>query len=166
MNNLNIFAATTTSGISVEFLAGVGGLGWLLTVYCLWDKFDSKKDKAIHLVTDIVNATFAVITLVAAVSLAISLSITLPDAISNRVAKEIRDSAPAKSPEIPPVVVSLTLADELFKLSRARKLDDTSLNEVLRRQLKGLSYAEGSLSVVVGSNQFRISKNLVGNVTR
>jgi hypothetical protein len=59
-------------------------------VYCLWDKFDAKKDKVVHLVSDVINATFAVVTEVAAVSIAANLSIRLPNVISNRLAGEIQ----------------------------------------------------------------------------
>src|SRR6266699_2005589 len=109
---MNVIATTLTSGVSFKLLAGVGFIGWLLTVYCLWDKFDPKKDKLIHLVSDITNATFAVITLVAAVSIAVNLSITLPEVISNRLVGEIYHAIDTKpGAAVPPPTV--TFADEI-----------------------------------------------------
>ena len=71
-------------GKEFTLLAGVTGIGWILTIYCIWDKFDRNKDKKVYLVKDIVNATFASITLLAAVTISINLSLRLPDLIIKR----------------------------------------------------------------------------------
>lgn len=156
MNTMNIVATTLTSGFSSELLACVGGIGWLLTVYCLWDKFDPKTDKKIHLVSDIVNATFAVVTLVAAVSIAVNLAITLPG-----LSADIRRGAAKSETRNPPP----TLAEEILSLNRTGKLNNDSLNEVLRRQFRGLSPYEGSIVLKIGDNRsIKISRNLEGNV--
>jgi hypothetical protein len=155
MNSTPVLVALLNLGTSFEFLATVGSIGWLLTVYCLIDKFDKKKDKLIHLLSDIVNATFAVITLVAAISIAVNLSIRLPDVIVGRVAQEIRKATP------PP---SLTLAEEIIKLNRAGKLDNASLTDVLQRQFKGLKQSDSSLIVIVDGRRFRIINDFRGTL--
>lgn len=65
-------------------VAVVTGIGWLLTVYCLIDRFDRKKDKHfIHITKDIINATFASIVVVAAVSIAFNVTIWLPEFLTD-----------------------------------------------------------------------------------
>lgn len=160
---MKLLATTLNSGVSFNFLAGVGSIGWLLTVYCIWDKFDSKKDKVIHLLSDIVNATFAVITVVAAVSIAVNFSIRLPDIISNRLAGDIRRAAGSKTAEVPPPA-AVTLGDEIARLSRSGKLNNASLSEVLRRQFKGISFTDGVLYLRIDNQRLEITKNFEGLV--
>ena len=154
-----MIAQALSSGTSIQFLAGVGGIGWLLTIYCLWDKFDPKKDKAIHLLSDIVNATFTVITLVAAVSIALNFSVRLPDLITNRVVGEVRQIIP--KPEAPPA----TLAQEIIKLNKEGRLTNASLTEVLQRQFKGLSYYESRIILKLDQRQVIIGPKFEGVLT-
>ena len=157
MKGIYALATTLNYGTSMAFLATVGSIGWALTVYCLVDKFDRKKDKLIHLMSDIVNATFAAITLVAAVAVAVNLSIRLPDVISVRLAQDIHNLAPTKLTTVQPAPA--TLADEILLLSREKKLTDASLTAVLQRQFKGISYYEGGLILKGDNRQFKIAKN-------
>ena len=82
---MNLATTFFQFGTECILVAGVAGIGWILTIYCLLDKYDKEKDKPVDLVKDIVNATFAVVTLVAAVTIAINFTFHFPDSLFGKV---------------------------------------------------------------------------------
>lgn len=63
----------------LELAAGTTLVGWIITVYCIYDKYDSKKEKIIHPIKSVINATFAHISVFAVVGISLQLVFNLPD---------------------------------------------------------------------------------------
>lgn len=66
-------------------------LVWLLAVYCIWDKWDRKREKGVWVISDIFNAGLVPITLAITVSISLAVAITLPQQLADLSAQ--RDQA-------------------------------------------------------------------------
>ncbi len=87
----------------------VVGAGWLLTLYCLWDRFERPKDpRFIHFTKDFLNATAASLVVGATLTIAINVTIWLPALAADLVASVGRDTETAIRRERPIYLDELT----------------------------------------------------------
>jgi hypothetical protein len=70
-------------GIGFWAVSAITGIGWLLSVACIFLKFDSSKDKAICLVSDLARVTFVSLTLVLSIAIILNLSFAIQLILEN-----------------------------------------------------------------------------------
>ncbi len=166
--------------LEFTFLGALAGFGWLLTMYCIYDKYDRKKDNWFHAAKDVLNETFAKVTLIAAVTIAINLTFRLPD-FTNELSKWIEVKAPEINPEkigrnikIPPIDNSdidnkladildllnpeerasqFSLSTAILQLDKQDKLGERSFQELLTQLFDGASVRDGSLYFAIEGDE-------------
>ncbi len=122
-----------------EFLFGASSFAtpliaigiWLLTVYCIYDKWDRKKEKGTWVVADVFNAGLTPITLVLTFTITVSLSFWFPQ-IMVRIGEAASDRDQALTRELADLGESLS-GEELERLRAKVDQLNTRLEEETKR---------------------------------
>lgn len=99
-------------GTELVWVGAVGLLGWIVSVWCIVDKHRQSEEKAIHLVNDVLKATFVSITMVAAVNISLQVALHFPELLARFSAAEQRD-ADARTKKIADAIQDRPTKDEL-----------------------------------------------------
>ena len=135
-NGQEVWAA----GLSFEFVAAVGSIGWVLGILCLFARFDRKKGSKICLVSDLVGKTFIAVTFVGVIALTIEFAVYLSRseaaqaASQNRIAVVLagQDGIRNEIANLPlPVPESIGQAIDAA-VQREGKISDEALTAIVR----------------------------------
>lgn len=134
-------------GSELAIVGLIGAIGWVISLYCIYDKHKASDEKTIHLINEWVKATFVTITMVAALHLTVQVAIHFPNVAlqmagdeADRVIEAVRHEEP-ESPQF------FSLAAELVALHESGELNEEALDLVGRKHfiMDGIEVHRGQI---------------------